>query len=92
MKKLRLLLEFYKSTLAVNLILIIISLLGGAESIFTNLCVIGTLIIYLFKEFYRKNEYYFYFNNNVSILELYGFYFAVNLCISIVIFFINYLV
>ncbi len=92
MKKLKLLFEFYKSTLPVNLIIIIISLLGGAESIFINLCVLGTLIIYIFKEFYRKNEYYFYFNNNVSILELYGFYFVVNLCISIVIFFINYLV
>jgi len=92
MKKLRLLLEFYKSTLAINLILIIISLIAGADSIFINLCVIGTLIIFLFKEFYRKNEYYFYFNNNVSILDLYGFYFIVNLSISIVIFTINYLI
>lgn len=92
MKKLRLLLEFYKSTLAINLILIIVSLLTGTDSIFINLCVIGTLIIYLFKEFYRKNEYYFYFNNNVSVLELYSFYFAVNFSISIIIFSANNLI
>ena len=91
MRKLKLLLEFYKSTLLINIILIIISLLAGTDSVFTNLCFIGTLITYIFKEFYRKNEYYFYFNNNVSIIELYGFYVMVNLLISIVIVSIKYL-
>ena len=88
MKKFKLLWEFYKSTLAINLFPIIISFLFVPETIFINLCFFGFLISYLFKQFYRKHEYYFYFNNNISIINLYTFNLSINLLIATLVYFL----
>lgn len=83
--KLKLLWEFYKSVILVNIILIIISLIFNPSSITINLCFFAIPIIYFYKEYFRKNEYYFYYNNNVSKSELFAFCFAVNFIISIIV-------
>jgi hypothetical protein len=80
--KLKLLWEFYKSVIEINLVLIIISLLFNPSSIMVNLCLFAIPIIYFYKEYYRKSEYYFYYNCNISRLNLFTFCLSLNFIIS----------
>ncbi len=85
MIKLKLLWEFYKSVIMINVFLIIISLIYNPNTIMINLCLFAIPIIYFYKKYYRENEYYFYYNKNISKLNLYTFCFVLNFILSILI-------
>lgn len=87
--KLKLYWEFYKSVLFINLFLLIISLVFNPSSVVVNLSFLAIPIIYFYKEQFRKNEYYFYYNMNISKLKLISFCFLLNFGISIIILLIN---
>ncbi len=78
--------EFYKSTLLINLPLsILIYLLTFNLTFFFNsFILIGLLGSILFKENYRKNEYFFYFNNSFSKAELFAYCLILNIILSII--------
>ena len=82
MKKIKLYFEFYKSVILIYLILIVVSIAIDPSSIYLNLCFFGTAVVYIFKEFYRKNDYYFYYNMNIGKLSLFAFCFGLNFMVS----------
>lgn len=84
-QKIRLYFEFYKSTLAVNLFISFIWLFYSLGTFFISFCTFGLIAVFLFKEYYRKNEYYFYYNNSINRTTLFMFCFILNIIISIVI-------
>ena len=85
MTKLKLLWEFYKSAALINIILIIIALIFNPSSIIINLCLIALPIIYFYKDYFKNNEYYFYYNYNISKINLYTFCLIINFILSIII-------
>ncbi len=78
--------EFYKSTLLINLSLSILIYLLTFDlvSFFNSFIFIGLFGNILFKENYRKNEYFFYYNNNFSKIELFVCCLILNIILSIV--------
>jgi len=82
-RKLFLLLHFYKSILFLNLGLFLIGLLLDANSFFSIFCFFGLIVSFLFKEKYRNHEYFFYYNNGLTKLQLYGFCFCLNIIIGV---------
>lgn len=80
MRTLRLKLQFYKSTLLINLLvsLSILFLTKSVSAFIFSLTVIGFLAAILYKEVYRKNEYYLYHNAGLSKLQLVLFCFLTN--------------
>jgi hypothetical protein len=82
MIKLKLYWEFYKSVILINLTLIYVSLKYNYETIFVNLCFFAIPIIFIYKRYFRENEYYFYYNMNISKLNLFTFCFIVNFFIA----------
>ncbi|SEH57254.1 hypothetical protein SAMN02927937_00280 [Paenimyroides aquimaris] len=80
MRTLRLKLQFYKSTLLINLLvsLSILFLTKSVSAFIFSLTVIGFLAAIFYKEVYRKNEYYLYYNAGLSKLQLVLFCFLIN--------------
>jgi len=80
-KKTRLFIAFYKGTLVPNVLMAVISLLFNASFNFflTSLCTVGFGVSMLFKEFYRKEEYYFYYNAHIKKVDLILFTFLSNI-------------
>lgn len=70
-RKIITLFEFFKTTLAVNSAVSSFSLLLGGTIAF-NYCFLsmGLLVSFVVKEWNAKNEYLFYYNNQISKLEL----------------------
>ncbi len=85
MVKLKLYWEFYKSVFLINLFLTLVTLKYNPNTILINLCFVAIIIIHIYKEYYRANEYYFYYNKNISKLQLLAFCFGLNFIISIII-------
>lgn len=77
-KKINLLFEFYKSSLQITITIILISVFLTPDTLLINLILICPIIIFIYKEFYKKNEYIFYYNNNIHKAELYLFYVIFN--------------
>lgn len=85
MRQLQLIWEFYKSLFMINFLVIVIALVFNPDLLFVNLCLIAIPIQFAFKEFYRQKEYYFYFNNAISKLKLFGYCFAFNFILFLLI-------
>lgn len=70
-RKITALFEFFKTTLAVNVAVSLLMLLFGGTIAF-NYCFLsfGLLISFAVKEWNAKNEYLFYYNNQISKSEL----------------------
>ena len=81
----KLLLEFYKSTLIINILVSSIAFIRGINMVLLFFCTVGLLANYIYRETFRKNEYYYYYNAGLFRLHLYGFCFIVNFIISIII-------
>jgi hypothetical protein len=63
--------EFFKSTLAVNFaVSFFASLFGGLMAFNYSVLTCGFVLSFFFKEVYAKNEYVFYFNNQISKMQL----------------------
>jgi len=76
--------EFFKSTLLINLIVCLVSLLfGGIDSFFFIFASFGFGMSVLYKEVYRKNDYLFYANNGISKLKLIvlSYLYTLSLCV-----------
>jgi len=70
---------FYKSTLLINLACSsAVFLISGKDGFIFTFLTFGVLIAYCYKQFNRKNEYVFYYNNRISITELWTSVFALN--------------
>lgn len=82
------LLEFYKSTLMINLAVSIFGLQDGIEAFFIFFCSIGLICSFIYKENFKKNEYYFYHNNGFSKQKLFIISLLINITISIIILFL----
>jgi len=94
LKKVKILFEFYKSTLLFNfgfslLLLYFLNIGSDCRAIlhsipFTYLfgSFFGLLIVLFLKEINKNNDYLFYFNSNLSKLQLYGFSLIINLLIT----------
>ncbi|RXM41865.1 hypothetical protein BOW55_21020, partial [Flavobacterium sp. YO12] len=81
MKGFQLVLEFYKSTLLINISIAALSLLFNfnISSFCFVFCTFGFLTVVLYKEYYSKNIFYFYYNNNLSKKYLYSVSFVFNI-------------
>ena len=79
MRKIKLLLEFYKSLIFINLVVAAITLIFAPDLLLFNLTIIAIVLSVIFKEYYRNDEYYFYFNNNISKTNLYSFCLLANI-------------
>lgn len=76
--------EFFKTTLTVNLLVCAIAVfLGGFDYFFIWFLSFGFLASIGFKEFYRKKEYLFYFNNGVSKMQLFLFSYLMTFCTAL---------
>lgn len=86
-RNLKLKLEFYKSTLLINLIIsVVFGLLTKSVNAFGfSLTLIGFSVALFYKEIYRKREYYLYFNAGISKQQLIFFCFLVNCLFSILV-------
>jgi hypothetical protein len=63
--------EFFKSTLAVNFaVSLSVFLIGGSIAFNYSVLTFGFVLSLLFKEVNAKNEYVFYFNNQISKIQL----------------------
>lgn len=89
-QKIRLYFAFYKSTLPVNLFISFIWLFYSLGTFFISFCTFGLIAAFLFKDYYRKNEYYFYYNNSISRNGLFLFCFTFNCVISMIIKILSY--
>ncbi|WP_124019333.1 hypothetical protein [Flavobacterium sp. A45] len=70
-KKLHNVFEFFKSTLAVNLAAsFFVFLFGGLAAFNCSVLTFGFALSLFFKEVNGKNEYVFYFNNQISKMQL----------------------
>jgi hypothetical protein len=70
-KKLRNVFEFFKSTLAFNLAAsFFVFLFGGLAAFNCSVLTFGFALSLFFKEVNGKNEYVFYFNNQISKMQL----------------------
>ncbi len=84
-KKIRLLLEFYKSTFLISLGFIIPFLfLITISSAFFFGSVIGLFTIFFLKETSKNQDYLFYMNCNLSKLQLYGFSLLFNIFVTLI--------
>jgi len=84
LKRIRLLLEFYKGAFLISLGLIILLLLftNITFAFFFGSC-IGLFITLFLKETNKNKDYLFYMNCNLSKLQLYGFSLLLNLFITL---------
>jgi hypothetical protein len=70
-KKWRNLFEFFKSTIAINLsVSFVVLLFGGLIAFNYSVLSFGFVLSLFFKEVNAKNEYVFYFNNQISRIQL----------------------
>ncbi|OJV67626.1 MAG: hypothetical protein BGO42_16470 [Flavobacterium sp. 40-81] len=83
-KNLRLYFEFYKSTLAINLFISLIWIFNSLGTFFVSFCTFGLLAAFIFKEYYRKNDYFFYYNTHISRNSLFLFCFITNLFVCLI--------
>jgi hypothetical protein len=95
LKKIKILFEFYKSTFLFSLeffLLLLYFLNINSDSTILNLTpfaylygsIFGLLTVLFIKEVNKNNDYLFYFNSNLSKLQLYGYSLVVNLLISLI--------
>lgn len=71
MRKFLNILEFFKTTLWVNLLVCFGAVfIGGFDYFFIYFLSFGFVASVAYKEYYRKNDYLFYFNNGVSKMQL----------------------
>lgn len=84
-RKLKLLLEFYKSTFVYSLAFFgfFLTVQNVKFAFFFGSC-IGLLIAFFVKEFNKNKTYLFYMNANLSKVKLYGFCILVNLIVSLI--------
>lgn len=86
-RNLKLKLEFYKSTLLINMIISVIfgALTKSVNAFVFSFTLIGFSVALFYKEIYRKHEYYLYFNATISKQQLIIFCFLLNCLISILV-------
>ncbi len=86
-RDIKLKLEFYKSTLIINLIisLFFAFLTKSVNAFGVSFTLIGFSAALFYKEIYRKHEYYLYYNAGISKLQLVIFCFIVNCLFSILV-------
>lgn len=84
-RKLRLFFSFYVSTLAIYACTGLIALLLQPSSFVVIVCFFGLFLSFIYKETFRKEDYYFYYNNHITRLQLYLFCLLANAIISPVI-------
>jgi len=86
-RNLKLKLEFYKSTLIINLIIsVVFGLLTKSVNAFGfSFTLIGFSVALFYKKIYRKYEYYLYFNAGISKQQLVIFCFLLNCLFSILV-------
>ena len=82
-KKLKILFAFYKSNAEINVSFFVIACFFAPESMILVMSVFANISVLLFQKFYRKHELYFYFNNQISEVQLFGFCFLLNVLVSI---------
>jgi len=80
--KRRLLLEFYKSTILINLVVSALGFTKGLGLFLLLFCSIGLAGCYIYKNTFHKNEYYFYYNAGLYKRQLFGVCLAINVLIS----------
>lgn len=87
MKRYKIFLEFYKSTLPLSGGSAVLSLLFNFKmaTFCFIFCTIGFLAALMYKEYYRKNDFFFYYNSRMAKRHLYSATFALNAIISIII-------
>ncbi|KGO90349.1 hypothetical protein [Flavobacterium suncheonense] len=94
-RKIRNLLAFYKSTIAVNLAVSLLCFLFGGFSEFVLMFIsFGFVVSLSVKEVRKTNDYLFYYNNGWSKLQLWGYAGLINLTaglslLSVYLFFFN---
>lgn len=86
-------LEFYKSVFFINLVLsILASLFSGISGFNIIFLLIGFVLGISVKEINNKNEYFFYYNNNLSKIQLLIYSYFLNFLIVVFINFLNFLI
>lgn len=85
LKNIRLYIEFYKTTLFISLPLAIITFIASHSLFILTFTFYSNIINYFYKEYYKKNDYFFYFNKNISKNQLFLFCILFNLAISLTI-------
>ena len=83
-KKIKLYFEFYISTLLLNFFLTLLSFIffNDISLSLVVFCTFGYISSILYIENFRKNEYYFYYNSNISKYKLVIFSFFLNILIT----------
>lgn len=96
MKKIKFLFEFYKSTFLFSLgffllLLYFLNINSDNSAISRSVpfaylygSIFGLLTVLFIKEVNKNNDYLFYYNSNLTKLQLYGFSLVVNLLISLI--------
>lgn len=87
-RKLKLLFEFYKSfliyTVGFALVAYQTPFVQNYSVAFLCGTFIGFLLFLFLKEFNKYNDFYYYFNNNLSKIKLYGFCLVINFLLSLI--------
>lgn len=84
MRKFKNILEFYKTTIAINSAISMLALwLGGISEFFIVFSSFGFIISCVFKEIFNKDEYLFYYNNRISKIYLLLYSFVLNFIFSL---------
>ncbi len=82
-RKINNIIEFYKSTIALNFSVSVFGFIfGGFNTFFVMILSFGFFMSLIFKEVYRKSDYLFYFSNGISKTRLIGFSFILNTIFS----------
>lgn len=82
--KLKLFWEFYKSHFVISLSIFVFYLFFCPSYFVFLIPFVSIIAIWIHKEFSGKNEYFFYFNNQIPKWQLFTFCFIMNSLISIV--------
>jgi len=86
LRKIKVLFEFYKSTLLYSISIFILFLIFSKPFIaFFWGSIIGLLLVLFLKETNKNNDYLFYFNCGLTKVQLFGFSLILNLIITLII-------
>lgn len=86
MKKYILLLEFYKTTIALKIVLFLVALLFFDKiELFFLWCVAEPIIMMIINKLSKNKIYYFYFNQHIKFYQLYLFEIILNFILIIII-------
>lgn len=81
-RKVRLLWNFYQNQKFILIPIFLLANLASPESTVLIMTIFSSFVIMLFTTQFRKNDFYFYYNNQISQTALFGFLILSNLILS----------